>query len=266
MSSACPLAVEQVDELDHFVNVAGTGLHHASQAVSWLEVAREVDDLFGRRRTPTTEEHVDRAKSLEEFAGSQLAADIPYVHELAIVRMWAILETLWLGFLRENLHRAADSGSRKHMLQVRGSLFEFHLADEKRRAELLVEAMMQKAAKLGLRGTDRFEKAAGWLGVGGSAGALVRRSVVELQSVRNLVVHRSAVADERFAVECPWLRVSHGDRFRISHTLYQRYRFATLWYCVELERRSLSPGSDEAQHYRTMAALEEAVRRFSPMG
>lgn len=75
------------------------------------------------------------------------------------------------------------------------------------------------------------------VGLGGSVAEKTRKSILELQQMRNVIVHRASVVDRRLLRLCPWLTLSVGDTLQLGYDKYNEYREAASEYGLTLLNR-----------------------------
>jgi hypothetical protein len=81
------------------------------------------------------------------------------------------------------------------------------------------------------------------------------KDLFEMSNVRNVLVHRSGIADRRFHERCPWRPETKGIRLTVSHTDYQRYLAAIHLYLFELLVRDLiRQGRSRSEAVATLGA------------
>jgi hypothetical protein len=73
------------------------------------------------------------------------------------------------------------------------------------------------------RGADQFESVLSVFGLSGVMEDNVRKGLLELEAVRNLLLHRGVVIDSRFCQSCPWLGARIGAKLNIGWEEWRRY-------------------------------------------
>ena len=61
--------------------------------------------------------------------------------------------------------------------------------------------------------------------------------MLELANVRNVLVHRSGIADQRLITTCPWLGIKMGERVKVNSEMFSRYSVVTPTYAAIVFRR-----------------------------
>jgi hypothetical protein len=75
--------------------------------------------------------------------------------------------------------------------------------------------------------------------MGGPIADDLRRALYEAQQVRNTLAHRGGVADRRLTDACPWLKLSPGKSFTITHRRFEYYQQAIRLYVINVLNRFL---------------------------
>ena len=71
----------------------------------------------------------------------------------------------------------------------------------------------------------------------GSVEEHVKRTLFEMNQVRNVLVHKRGIADRRLVEACPWLNLSLGDSVKVDHKMFQRYDEAVQKYVLTIMDR-----------------------------
>lgn len=229
------IAVGATVELDRFVETAWGGLEYAEHAIKIVETLARSPYLRGGPREPAPAEK-ERPAKLEAFAADQ-RPHFSALHSLAAFRLWAILESAVEDFIR----RLLEDDSFRHrpaLLSIEGSLIEFASASLEEQCEILLARLKQRLGANLKVGVGRFESLLDAVGRGGPVDDLVRRVLLELSELRNVVAHKNGRADRRFLERCPWYGAREGEDLVVTHLHFHRYITAAHWYVVELDRRS----------------------------
>lgn len=234
--------VRQIFELETFVQVAWAGLGYAefAERIADLRKPRVAGDpdmaLLGQKRQ---EVRLEWARKLEAFAKNHKDSGFSYLYGLAAVRLWAILEAVVDKVIQEVLTHHPQSWDSDRVRRLKGPLIEFVKASEEERAAYLAELLSDDIGARLKPGVARFECLLSEIGLDGSIPDAVKRRLLELSGIRNVVVHRNYVADERFVERCPWLLIKPGDVVSISSIQFEKYVLASHFYVLELSMRWL---------------------------
>jgi hypothetical protein len=263
-------AIDEIGRLRRFIEVSAQGLHEASHASEWVDLRRRVASALKQPNPFKSEAEYSAAKDeaarLEKFARLEADAGFPYLHALAIGRLWSILETM----SREvALHIIVDKSDRplpQALHKIHAPIIEFTRASPEEQAEFLVSEIHAMVRADFRPGIDRFEAVLRVLDLGGPVPDDVRRLFMELVNIRDVIVHCSGRADKRFVSNCPWLNYTVGQEVRISRSDFWLYTRAAHWYVLEIDARlssvpSGSVVSDEAKlQQQVLNEIGEAMR------
>jgi hypothetical protein len=150
---------------------------------------------------------------------------------------------------------------------MEGPLLPFINASPEDRAELMFIALKQKLSVALKPGVARMEELLEPVGLHGQINDAVRRLLLELGAVRNVLVHRNGITDKRFIVACPWLQCREGRPLSLSHNHFEMYWFAVGWYMLEISRRvvrkfNLLTEVEEKELIETEQSFLSAIDRF----
>lgn len=208
------------------------------EGFSYVTVAPEVTDTirvwFSEDEYEARMEHYQKLKS---FSEAQASKGYPYLFSLACVRLWTILEACVDEVLVNLLIDPECVYGSEMIMKLKGPLVEFAYASEEEKAELLKGQLNQELASSLKIGVGRFENPLNALDFGGKVSDPVRRALLELSEVRNVIVHKNGHVDKQFIKRCPWLHKIIGDPIEISMSDYPIYADACLWYIIELADR-----------------------------
>jgi hypothetical protein len=87
------------------------------------------------------------------------------------------------------------------------------------------------------QGCGRFEIILEAMGISGSIESELRRDLLELSQIRNVLVHRAGIVDKRFIEICPWLKMCIGDHIKVTNEAYCRYSIAVPRYIGTVIKR-----------------------------
>lgn len=136
----------------------------------------------------------------------------------------------WLMAKPETLQRTEFS-------KIRVPIAEFQLLCKEDQMSYLI-AEVQRDLKADLRlGITRFEKLLDAIGMGGYTSTEVSKAIYEAQQVRNVIAHRSGLADRQLTQACPWLGLKPGEPVIIGHRKFTYYLQAIHLYIVGINNR-----------------------------
>lgn len=228
-------------ELELFASVCQDALAKAGSALAQLDLVDRIDTFLGDQKrfaTPEARAAAEvRAREIETFALDQRCRGFPYLYSLALVRLWGILEACVDDLVSRALSDLDKCKDPALLFRLKGPLLEFRSASTDEQSEFLAD-LLKNAVDGPLKlGIGRFESVLEPCGLGGGTDDLLRRALLELSQVRNLVVHKSGRVDKRILEHCPWIRRSVGSSLHPSEKDFALYRAAAYWYLLELTGR-----------------------------
>jgi hypothetical protein len=143
----------------------------------------------------------------------------------AAVSLWGVLEALVEDLVLAWLEHEPTALTREKVAALTFPLGEVLGADRRRLAERVL-AELQRGVKGDRRGAGQFQPLLDVFGLAPVLGSEASRTLVEIQQVRHVIVHRRGVVDEKFLAACSWLRErggTPGDRVQVTHDDYIRY-------------------------------------------
>lgn len=257
--------IDDVFDLNRFVDLSLEGLAYGTMADRVTELMRK--SALQGNETPVSndaayEERRQRDEKLKQFAEREAAKGNPYLFGLAIIRLWSILEAAVKFILLESLKSTKFHEYGQDLTTLSVPLVEFLQASDEERAELILERLNQRISSALKPGMGRFEAPLAAVGRGGGVADSVRRAILELSEVRNILVHRNGIADRKLLEMCPWLQLETGQPHLPSYQDFHIYQSAVFWYILELERRvpDLAHTADMSKRRDTMRGLEVSIQ------
>lgn len=165
---------------------------------------------------PNAADKLSRAEKLASLAKSEVESDFPFVRSQVVVSMWALLESYVQAFLLGWLTHEPSAWQVDEVKKLRIPLGYWEESDTTQRCEYVLRALEQDIRSKNHPGISRFEALFRVFGLGGGVDDAVRKTLLELCEVRNVLVHRGGIADRRLAEACPWLNVQAGDHVVVT--------------------------------------------------
>lgn len=163
-----------------------------------------------------------------------------YLHGLAYVRLCTALETTVDGLLlamlsdKEAWLRYPGVASIKALRVDVVRLLNFSRHEQ---VEYLAREIRQGVAASIKEGVGRYESVLEAVGLSGPVPESVRSAMFELTEVRNVIVHRNAIADRRLKERCPTLKCEIGRAISIPKIDFAVVSSAAIAYLLEIWRR-----------------------------
>jgi hypothetical protein len=249
-------------ELHQFVRLAWEGLGYGTQATLVKTTLREVSQEYKRMPEDQFSRALADAQRFEDFAKEQAKQGFRLLYYMATVQTWSISEAMVHDFAVEWLTALDVSQYPEKFSELQGPLIEFIKTAPDDRAEYLVGELERQLGASLKPGVSRFEAVLDNVGLGGPIAQSVRKSLLELQQMRNIIVHRSGRADRRFIEACPWVPCTTGEPIDLSEKEFQRYWWAAFWYLMELDRRQRAKlGQEDTDGFRKVIQLQRSFEK-----
>ena len=233
-------------------------LHLSTHGIAVLQGMPEVvEALAGVREDDEDDEHKTTVQSLAvarreaELAHREVDQGFPLLHGQALLSLCGALEALIRDFLAAWLRNLPSVQEANEIKGLRVKLGEYSALDEEDRAFYVLDLLEQKLGSLRMQGATRFEALLKVVSLGGAVHADIRRQIFEMFKIRNVLIHRSGIADRKFRQECPWLEIQVGDTVTVSNEAFRRYQEVVVEYVLDLICRV---GEYFAMDYSTIRA------------
>jgi len=231
--------VHEAYALRQFVKFAWFGLDRATDHV---EIERKVYDALVKH-TGMSKELIPGllpSEDVQAFAKAQKEDEFTYLHQLACVRLWSILEAYVDDFVLFVLSRTPFNVLPESVRSIKGPVIELLASTPRDVREFLLDELKQQTKSRQKLGVGRFECLLESLGCGGEVDTEVRRNLLELSEVRSAIVHQVGLADQRLTERCPWLGLKVADQIKITGRDFDRLCLAVDWYAYEVLARGLA--------------------------
>ncbi len=189
------------------------------------------------RKEQEYKKDLERANAQARFALKEQDDDFPLLHAQALVGMWSGLEAAIEDALVGMLLNENDLLCSEPFSKVRIPLVEFELLDKEERIRFLVDELGRGQVLGRKQGIEGFEAMLNLVGLAGSVDPEVKKSIWEINHLRNVIVHRGSIADRRLVQACPWLSLNLGDKVKVTHKMLHTYYEVFHQYLMTIIRR-----------------------------
>lgn len=257
-------SITEINKLSPFVKLTLEGFRLAENAIDWvplLEKDKLKDYPNTKRKSSILSQkisaRVEQFKQIEEFVESEKNSNYSFVYRIAIIRLWGILEAMVDDFVSTFL---TDKEKLRDIIDI--TKIKTNYEDLREQTDYLLELIKKKlrSSKADVSGVNRFENLLNEVGYGGNVHEEVKKYMLELSQVRNILVHRDGVADNKFREKCNWIKTSSGEQINITEEMFELYLDISRWYIVEILARLDEPGSDLS---RLRAYQEELIKQIT---
>lgn len=236
--------LEELEKLDWLMSGCQIGLIEISDPIqhfkkTFKKMGQKIEDRD--KFTPLLKKKGFDAKTSKEvakFLRSQVVTEFPFMYRIWTVMLWSILENYIRNFLVEWIKQNPDVMKLESIQKIQIKLGEYESLLDDEKYEYIVEMVeLQSKSKLGI-GIGRFEPLLEQFNLSGKVDEKTRKSILELQQVRHVLVHRNGIVDKRLAETCPWVVPEPGKTIFIDSLIYAMYFDAVINYANEIADRA----------------------------
>lgn len=177
------------------------------------------------------------SQDIRDFARTQQNSGFPLIYRVVVLQLASILEAAIdraACYLIQNFSETSRDNFPK---SVKVSVVDFISLDTAEKATAILDAIKQELKSKAAFGVEKYEALLGAFGFSGSVPASIKQSLSELTQVRNLLVHRTGVIDDKFLRLCPWRKLNRGDQIVLTDADFNSYCAATDWYIFDVFER-----------------------------
>lgn len=223
-------------------NIAGT-LHRSLMVLeaneTILRLARETLASAGQAEAVSgIDELLKEAPGLSQSAADVRADDFAIVNTHSLIAIWGAVEVAVEDTVAVVLAKDASALGALSAAGVKTSAFEPPPLpeEEARRLSARLERQLRDDLKVG----EFYVKVLGLLGIDVSCSRHVLSKLQEANSVRNCLLHRGGVIDERAANSCGALRPLLGKKVLVNRQRYLEYYDAISDFLVAMSKGAIS--------------------------
>lgn len=163
-----------------------------------------------------------------------------------LVGSWSYLEAFIYDFSAKWVLETKFETLDENLAKTKIPFIDFLNLSKEERVNKLFDEFEKQNNLWGKNSIDRFEQKLHGIGLKGKLNKDLRKDLLEWSKVRNLIIHRAGIVDQKFINDCPWLKNSKignykkamiGRAIYISPSDYKRYKSAALKYANLIEKR-----------------------------
>jgi hypothetical protein len=191
-------------------------------------------------------ERLRRMRRAVPIALAQKDRGCPFLHGLAAVAVWGELEAFVEDYAIEMLLFDDHLWRSETFAKLRAPVVDFMAMSLRERAEWTVQAIQRDMGAGQRNAISLLQSPVESVGLNGQVNELVKRPLIELCAIRNLLVHRRGVADKRFLSLCPWSPIAVGDNACVDGPKLDWYASAAVLFGCELLVQTLKKYGEDA--------------------
>jgi hypothetical protein len=229
-----------------YIQQCSAVMHSTMHGFNMIENARglhEALDNFDRESgdwEKNLEERLSRDKFYKEilkFVHKEKVSGYFIVISQSTLALWVELEAAITDTVISIMKNNAKILLEEPFSQVKFSYGAFVNLDEQQLRYLVLSQVENRQEIRNAQGVDWLEKLLAVVGLSGPVPKRLKKDILELQAIRNLIVHRRGITDPTFRRVCAWRRDKVGTPVKLTQRHYQRYEAATMKYVLSVANR-----------------------------
>ena len=222
--------IDQAERLDQLLHLSMSGISMIRGVPKIVEVLAKVEEDSGEH----ARQKIENAKREADLAQKEVDEGFPLLHAQTTIALWSALEATVRLFIVRWLQNYQPAMNVEVIQKLRVRIGEYERLEGEDRFFYILDRLEQELSAPLRSGVSRFESLLEPFGLAGAVDEDLRRNLFELNQVRNVLVHRSGVADRRLIESCPWLEVKVGDILKMRHDTTRRYFDSVMRYSTTL--------------------------------
>jgi hypothetical protein len=187
----------------------------------------EVTDDLKRNR--------EEAEKLGKFADSEVKNGFPFLLSFLTVAVWGMLEVVVEDVLLGILLNEPSAREKDEIAKIRIPLSKYESLDKEERMRFVLAELSR--ANTTTQGVNGFESLLQIFDLSGEVDEVFKKSLWEMNHVRNVILHRGSYADSRLVQLCPWMGLKIGDRVLVNRERFEHYFDGAKGYVYALQHR-----------------------------
>jgi len=228
--------MENVQKTVRLIDAAVKDISMLPATINMMKAYHKLQQSEGQASDPRTlEMAIETLPLLEE----ERARGFTFYFGLATIAIWGGLEAYIEDLLVKCLEMDEVFLACDQVRRLKVSIGDYSSMSPEERRYYVIATLDRDLAAPTKSGLGRFEALFEAFGLGGTIDPELRACILELASVRNVLVHRGGLADERLVVNCPWLNAIRQKPILVSGSMMHMYASAASLYATEVDRRAL---------------------------
>jgi len=224
-------------------NLSIAGMTALQELPDWMEMFikggyRYRPDLPDEDAKKKYEEQRAEFKQMAELVNHEENRGFPLLHAHTLVSTWGALEAAVEDLLVGILCNEPEVLTTPAFSRIKLSLADFENLEKDERMRLVLSEVSRDRGQGGkAQGVDHFEFILAPFGLSGPVEDDLKQCLWTMHNLRNVIVHRSSIADSRLVKACPWLGLKAGKPVIVTgNQLYEFHRALPIYVSL-LARR-----------------------------
>lgn len=204
-----------------------------------LHAATAFPDLVKATGSSSSPE-LERANRNAALAQKEIERGFSSLTSQGIIVLWGALETLTKDFLIRWLDLFPNLWLIEEIASLKIRIGEYESLCRADRSRYVIGELERSISSHLKPGVGRFESTLEKLALSGGVDERIRKDLLELWAIRNILVHNAGHVDSRFLAFCPWSEATLGDVIHPTDKDYRRFSASVLRYAAAIMDRAES--------------------------
>jgi len=207
-------------------------------------------------RQPSMSAEFQHAEDFAGIARAEEAAGFATLFNFATIFTWGALETAIHDTAVNWLMYVPEARRQERVLRLKIPFIEYDELQPDERMRFVLHTLENDLGATFKPGISKFESVLKEIDLGGSVDEEIKKDLFEMASVRNVLVHKAGISDQRFVDACHWYGAAVGETVSVNAVRYGRYRRQVMEYAQivmirVMERFDLVPTPGELDELRS---------------
>jgi hypothetical protein len=186
-----------------------------------------------------------KSKELIDFIREESVNNFGSFFKPYSILIWTHLET----FIKNFIVAWIKTNSQSLEIPIVKATYEKlqNYEDEEEKYHALIDNLELRVRSPNSFGIKKFENILRIFSLDGEVDKDIQNALLELQQVRNLLVHRRGIVDKKILDICNWV-VSYGKEVFIDQEIFEWYIESSFKYAILVTDRAIKKMADESHH------------------
>jgi hypothetical protein len=202
----------------------------AMTASKYIDVQEEVEKAAGVKLPKDAKISKEKVLEIGGRCVAQKQRDFPELCAMLAVTTWGSLEALVEDVVVALLMCEPARLNNACFDKISTPLAEYELLDLEGRMRFLYRELEKKNRSVDKLGVNGFETLLQHFGIQVSPNDEVKKQLIALSQIRNIIVHREHIVDRRLVEKCSWLGLKVGEKLELKRPEFESYFEASTAY------------------------------------
>lgn len=189
------ILVKRVKELQEFTQMTRNAIHETTGMPRLVKVLA--------RTNKKHEAEIEPAEQLAAVAKTEIESGFATLHGINVVLLWGALESTIRDFLVVWLTKYPEARQITEIAKLKVRIGDYDILDFEDRMRYVLGLLERENGSALRPGIARFTQLLHFVGIVPKIDDKTKNTLLEMASVRNVIVHRAGIVDQRFLDLCP---------------------------------------------------------------